>query len=299
MTLRIGGLFEGYGGLTRGVQDAMGGELAWYSEIDPGGSSRDEAIADHAQELAGAGLLATTPPTPNPLRMAHEYGVKQRAALLDRAQETACDRRSTTPPTQPAAEVVTEHAREMSGGGMHVRADYPEIENVYPLKDYIVHGQQHGGSVWRRQVVVVEDWTKVPPAADVKPGAETFQSPTENESPPLHVLPLVEFKHKTEGGMCCNGKHHMCGGPGSYCCSQTVYMHRHTDGSTGPISTSPLPAPTENESGRVDRTHADEEDAELAADPMWQAAQSLRLPAGLGGGQTKEDPPLSSTTDKD
>lgn len=65
--------------------------------------------------FAGAGLLATTPPTPDPLRMAHEYGVTQRAALLDRVQETACDRRS---------------------------------------------------------------------APDVKPGAETFQSPTENESPP-------------------------------------------------------------------------------------------------------------------
>lgn len=36
--LRIGGLFEGYGGLTAGVQAAMGGELAWYSEIDPAAS---------------------------------------------------------------------------------------------------------------------------------------------------------------------------------------------------------------------------------------------------------------------
>jgi hypothetical protein len=40
-------------------------------------------------------------------------------------------------------------------------------------------------------------------------------------------------KHKTEGGMCCNGKRG-CGGPGSYCCSQTVYLHRHADGSRGP-----------------------------------------------------------------
>jgi len=30
----IGGLFEGHGGLTMGVQRAIGGRLAWYSEID-------------------------------------------------------------------------------------------------------------------------------------------------------------------------------------------------------------------------------------------------------------------------
>lgn len=34
--LRIGGLFEGYGGLTMGVRLALGGgELAWYSEHEP------------------------------------------------------------------------------------------------------------------------------------------------------------------------------------------------------------------------------------------------------------------------
>lgn len=33
--LRIGGVCEGYGGLTMGVQAAVGGELAWYAEIEP------------------------------------------------------------------------------------------------------------------------------------------------------------------------------------------------------------------------------------------------------------------------
>lgn len=46
-------------------------------------------------------------------------------------------------------------------------------------------------------------------------------------------LPIVS--HKTKGGMCCNGKRG-CGGPGSYCCSKTVYTHRHDDGSTGPLN---------------------------------------------------------------
>lgn len=36
MTLRIGGLFEGCGGLTMGVQAALGGgDLVWYSEYEP------------------------------------------------------------------------------------------------------------------------------------------------------------------------------------------------------------------------------------------------------------------------
>lgn len=35
-TIRIGGLFEGYGGLTMGIRSVLGGELAWYSEIDEG-----------------------------------------------------------------------------------------------------------------------------------------------------------------------------------------------------------------------------------------------------------------------
>lgn len=34
--LRIGSLFSGYGGLDMAVQAVLGGELVWYSEIDPG-----------------------------------------------------------------------------------------------------------------------------------------------------------------------------------------------------------------------------------------------------------------------
>jgi DNA (cytosine-5)-methyltransferase 1 len=36
MTLRIGGLFEGYSGLSMGVGRVLDAELAWYSEIDKG-----------------------------------------------------------------------------------------------------------------------------------------------------------------------------------------------------------------------------------------------------------------------
>jgi hypothetical protein len=59
------------------------------------------------------------------------------------------------------------------------------------------------------------------------------------EPEPAHAALVGDQpKHKTEGGMCCNGKRG-CGGPGSYCCSQTVYLHRHADGSRGPF---PIPA---------------------------------------------------------
>ena len=34
--MKIGSLFYGYGGLERGVQEVLGGTVAWHSEIDPG-----------------------------------------------------------------------------------------------------------------------------------------------------------------------------------------------------------------------------------------------------------------------
>jgi hypothetical protein len=63
-----------------------------------------------------------------------------------------------------AANTVVEHAIQMSGGGMHVRCDDPEVEEVYPLERWIPNQQRFGGKVWRRTVIVVEDWTEVPPS---------------------------------------------------------------------------------------------------------------------------------------
>jgi hypothetical protein len=59
---------------------------------------------------------------------------------------------------------VVEHAIEMSGGSMAVRPGDPELEQVYPLAQWIPHKQEFGGKVYRRRIIVVEDWTEVPRA---------------------------------------------------------------------------------------------------------------------------------------
>lgn len=56
---------------------------------------------------------------------------------------------------------VTEYATQMSGGGFHVRNDEPEIEEIYPLAKWIPAQQRFGGKVYRRRIIVVEDWTEV------------------------------------------------------------------------------------------------------------------------------------------
>jgi hypothetical protein len=67
------------------------------------------------------------------------------------------------PPALQRREPIVEHAIQMSGGGMHIRYDDPEIERIFPLADWIRSNQRFGGKVYRRRVVVVEDWTEVGP----------------------------------------------------------------------------------------------------------------------------------------
>lgn len=49
---RIGELFAGYGGLGRGVQEVFGGEIAWFSEFDPGPS---KILAHHFPNVPNHG----------------------------------------------------------------------------------------------------------------------------------------------------------------------------------------------------------------------------------------------------
>lgn len=57
-------------------------------------------------------------------------------------------------------EPVVEHAIMMPGGDMQVR-NHHEIEALYPLADWVSEHQRFGGKVYRRTVIVVEDWTEV------------------------------------------------------------------------------------------------------------------------------------------
>ena len=52
MTLTYGELCAGYGGLFRGVQSVLGGDLAWYSEFDPAPS---KVMAHHHPDVPNIG----------------------------------------------------------------------------------------------------------------------------------------------------------------------------------------------------------------------------------------------------
>lgn len=59
------------------------------------------------------------------------------------------------------AEPITEYAVLMSGGGWHVRPDYPDMEQAYPLCEWIADRKRRGGRVAKRVVIVVEDWEEL------------------------------------------------------------------------------------------------------------------------------------------
>jgi len=75
----------------------------------------------------------------------------------DRPEDHLLDVRKVA--RQADIEPITEHALQMSGGGMHVRAD--GLERVYPLDQWIADRQRQGAKVHRRSVLIVEDWTEV------------------------------------------------------------------------------------------------------------------------------------------
>lgn len=61
---------------------------------------------------------------------------------------------------QPGEE-VTEYGQLMSGGGYSIRWDDPEMEEIYPVAKWIEHNRRHGGRVFRRKIIIVEDWIEV------------------------------------------------------------------------------------------------------------------------------------------
>ena len=61
----------------------------------------------------------------------------------------------------PYDPILIEHAIDMTSG-MLVRTS--GLERVYPLAEWIKDQQHHGGRVWRRRIVIVEEWVEVPRA---------------------------------------------------------------------------------------------------------------------------------------
>lgn len=55
----------------------------------------------------------------------------------------------------------TEHALQMSGGGYHVRASDPELERIYPLHEWILNKRSIGAKVYRRRIIIIQDWHEV------------------------------------------------------------------------------------------------------------------------------------------
>ncbi len=58
-------------------------------------------------------------------------------------------------------EPVTEYAELMSGGGMHIRCNDPLVERIYPLAEWLPAARRFGGHVYRRRIVILEDWEEV------------------------------------------------------------------------------------------------------------------------------------------
>lgn len=56
---------------------------------------------------------------------------------------------------------VVEHGQLYSGGDLLVWARGEDVECVYPPDLRIEHAQRNGGRVFRRRIVVLEDWTEV------------------------------------------------------------------------------------------------------------------------------------------
>ncbi|WP_154697028.1 hypothetical protein [Lentzea guizhouensis] len=63
--------------------------------------------------------------------------------------------------TKVTEATLTEHALRLASGGMQVRNPHPDIERVYPLAEWIRDELQNGSKVYRRRVVVLENWTAV------------------------------------------------------------------------------------------------------------------------------------------
>jgi hypothetical protein len=57
--------------------------------------------------------------------------------------------------------VVTEYGLIRKGGDVEVWNTEPSVEAVYPLAKRIANAVRNGGTVYRRRIIVVDDWAEV------------------------------------------------------------------------------------------------------------------------------------------
>jgi hypothetical protein len=65
------------------------------------------------------------------------------------------------PPVPEQRRGIAEYGLLMSGGGYHIRSIAPQVGRIFPTAEWIVGQIRTGGHVYRRRVIVVEDWEEV------------------------------------------------------------------------------------------------------------------------------------------
>jgi hypothetical protein len=129
---------------------------------------KDGTVASHRWYKPGVGWMTGCagngqPPADGPLAQPTTPGqaavVADLAALADTVNRLAGH---ITALRDQDGEAVTEYATGISGEGMNVRPDDPDVERAYPLDVWIEHRQRDGGRVYQRRIIVIDDWEEVP-----------------------------------------------------------------------------------------------------------------------------------------
>lgn len=58
-------------------------------------------------------------------------------------------------------DLVTEYGERMGGGGYRTWDTSPELEEIYPLAKHMEHMRRNGVKMYRRRIIVVDDWAEV------------------------------------------------------------------------------------------------------------------------------------------
>jgi hypothetical protein len=102
--------------------------------------------ADHEIEMVGLGRYLLT-------EVDREAAAETLAVAIDRLAGAG---------GHLMPEPVVEYGTRMAGGGMHLRNQDPRAGKVYPLQQWLRTQLRYEGRVFRRTVVVVDDWREVP-----------------------------------------------------------------------------------------------------------------------------------------